>query len=92
MISAATAPAQQVATLRLLASEGACRSADTTRFFPQDPTEAEYALSVCAGCPVQLPCRRYALSAGELFGIWGGMTEEKRRAYRRRQRLYHGDG
>jgi hypothetical protein len=35
---------------------------------------------VCQLCPVQTPCLRWALDTGQVSGIWGGTTEEERRA------------
>jgi WhiB family transcriptional regulator, redox-sensing transcriptional regulator len=43
-------------------------------------TEIEAAGRVCARCPVQTPCLRWALDIGQVSGIWGGTTEEERRA------------
>lgn len=36
------------------------------------------ALSVCQWCPVQQPCREYALSHPGLHGVWGGLTQRDR--------------
>ncbi|KAA0918531.1 WhiB family transcriptional regulator [Dietzia sp. ANT_WB102] len=38
----------------------------------------EQAKSVCATCPVFDTCRQFALNAGELYGVWGGLTESER--------------
>ena len=65
--------------------DAACRGADSRLFFPpsgrpdsaQREREAE-AKRMCAACPVQLACRRYALEARESYGVWGGMTEDER--------------
>ncbi|UVE93747.1 WhiB family transcriptional regulator [Dietzia sp. B32] len=38
----------------------------------------EQAKSVCATCPVFDTCRQFALSVGELYGVWGGLTEAER--------------
>ena len=38
---------------------------------------------ICGTCAVQAPCLEWALSTGQDAGIWGGMTEEERRAARR---------
>ena len=35
---------------------------------------------VCAGCPVLEMCREHALSVGEPYGVWGGLSETERRA------------
>ncbi|WP_432279205.1 WhiB family transcriptional regulator [Nocardia brasiliensis] len=41
------------------------------------------AKQICQDCPVLVPCRTHALTVGEPFGIWGGMSAgERRRAIR----------
>lgn len=42
------------------------------------------AKQVCRGCPVATDCLNYALTTGETYGIWGGMTDHERRALKRR--------
>lgn len=44
------------------------------------------ALAVCKECPVQVKCLEYAL-VKEAYGVWGGMTEQQREAYRRHHRM-----
>jgi hypothetical protein len=41
------------------------------------------AKDACATCPHQTPCRDWAVTTNELFGIWGGTTPHERRAIRR---------
>ena len=73
--------------------EAACRDADTDLFFgpaaefvtARQQREAE-AKAICAGCPVRLECLAYALDSGEAYGVWGGATEDERRAMRRQRR------
>ena len=67
--------------------EGACRDLDTQLFFHPEGERggtrrrrAEAAKAICATCPVIDKCREYALKAHEPYGVWGGMTEEERRA------------
>jgi WhiB family redox-sensing transcriptional regulator len=58
----------------------ACASADPAIFFPggdQSDTEAK---QCCASCPVRDRCRDYALAAREEFGVWGGLSEDERKA------------
>ena len=62
----------------------ACRDADTELFFPVGTgrlavAEAQRAKQICARCPVQRECLRYALATGQEFGIWGGYDENERR-------------
>jgi WhiB family transcriptional regulator, redox-sensing transcriptional regulator len=63
----------------------ACRSADSSLFFAADGERDSdrrvrelRAKAVCAGCPVRLPCRSYALAHQERYGIWGGLSERER--------------
>lgn len=73
------------------ASRGACRHSDPDLFFPiasTGPALAQIAKAkeVCARCEVRPDCLAYALETGQDCGIWGGMTEEERRARRQRDR------
>jgi WhiB family transcriptional regulator, redox-sensing transcriptional regulator len=65
-------------------SAAACRLSDPDLFFPVSSVgiaqrEIAEALAVCASCPVQAPCREFALRTHQRHGIWGGMTEDERR-------------
>ena len=71
-------------------SAAACRSSDPDLFFPVSSAgiaqrEIAEALAVCARCPVQAPCREFALRTRQQHGIWGGMTEHERRQLWRRE-------
>jgi WhiB family redox-sensing transcriptional regulator len=66
----------------------ACRRLDPDLFFPVSTSGAsltgiEAAKHVCQRCPVTASCLRWALDLGQVAGIWGGTTEEERRALRR---------
>jgi WhiB family transcriptional regulator, redox-sensing transcriptional regulator len=66
----------------------ACSGLDPDLFFPVSTsgaslTEIEAVRRVCQRCPVMTPCLRWALDLGQVSGIWGGTTEEERRALRR---------
>jgi|GEM_PF-1055161 len=57
-------------------------------FFPVGVTGAaeiqiEDAKDVCGGCPVVAPCLSFAIETNQEYGIWGGKSEEERRALRR---------
>jgi WhiB family transcriptional regulator, redox-sensing transcriptional regulator len=72
-------------------SRAACATADPELFFPisySGPALAQVtrAKAVCARCQIQPQCLRYALDAGPVQGVWGGMTEEERRRLLRRER------
>ncbi len=64
----------------------ACRDLDTNTFFPETDEGAEFALAVCATCPVREQCLEFALATRQDDGVWGGMTETERRRLRRRRR------
>jgi WhiB family transcriptional regulator, redox-sensing transcriptional regulator len=46
-------------------------------------SDIEAAKRVCQRCPVMTACLHRALDLGQVSGIWGGTTEEERRALRR---------
>ncbi|MFE5700535.1 WhiB family transcriptional regulator [Rhodococcus koreensis] len=62
-----------------------CRLVSPALFFhptnergPKRHKRIHEAKKICSQCPVQRPCRDYALAVREPFGIWGGMSEEDR--------------
>ena len=66
----------------------ACRDTDPDLFFPVGTTgpaieQIETAKAVCRACDVQKSCLDYALTTNQDSGIWGGTSEEERRALRR---------
>lgn len=63
-----------------------CQERDPEVWFPpaSDHDGQAYAKALCTACPVIVECLDYALSAGEDYGVWGGMTEDERRAVRRK--------
>jgi WhiB family transcriptional regulator, redox-sensing transcriptional regulator len=71
-------------------SRAACQQIDPDLFFPisaTGPARAQLAgaKAVCARCPVRRDCLRYALAAGPVQGIWGGLSEDERRLLRQRE-------
>ena len=66
----------------------ACRGRQGLFFPPDDETETRIerrrreakAKTICTGCVVRLECLEEAMTQGERFGVWGGMTERERRA------------
>jgi len=73
-------------------SQAACKSCSPDLFFPAGTTGAAVdeilaAKAVCAECPVQSPCLRFALATNQGYGIWGGTTEDERIALKRRARV-----
>jgi hypothetical protein len=61
----------------------ACRGIDATVFFPssKDYHTFEYAMSVCAACPVKHECLEANLL--EPDGIWGGTSAKERQRIRK---------
>lgn len=74
---------------------GACLDSDPELFFPdsgegtvQGEREWSRAKRVCEECSVRSECLEYAIDNQHDFGVWGGMSEEERKALvRQRKRL-----
>jgi len=67
----------------------ACREVDPELFFPIGNTgpallQIDEAKQVCGRCSVQGPCLQWAVDSGQDAGVWGGLSEDERRAYKRR--------
>lgn len=67
-----------------------CREVDPELFFPIGNTgpallQIEEAKAVCRQCPVMESCLEWALSTGQDAGVWGGMSEDERRALKRQR-------
>ena len=67
--------------------EAACRRVDPELFFPGKGRHASEAKATCARCPVRLECLNQAIET-DARGIWGGTSEEERRALKRRDRRF----
>lgn len=52
-------------------------------FFPVSLKETEFPKAVCAGCAVKDECLEMAITEGHTYGVWGGLNEPERRAYKR---------
>lgn len=66
-----------------------CRDEDPELFFPIGNTgpallQIEQAKTVCRRCPVVQECLAWALESGQDAGVWGGLSEDERRALKRR--------
>ena len=69
--------------------QAACLSADPELFFPVGNTgpavdQIEKAKRVCSNCPVTEYCLQYSLDTNQDSGVWGGLSEDERRALKRR--------
>lgn len=72
-------------------SRGLCRDEDPDLFFPIGNTgpallQIDEAKTVCHRCPVSATCLSWALETGQDAGVWGGLSEDERRALKRRNR------
>ena len=69
----------------------ACLDEDPELFFPIGNTgpailQIEEAKQVCRRCDVREQCLAWALEAGQDHGVWGGLSEDERRALEAPQR------
>ena len=63
----------------------ACIGEDPELFFPEGNTgpalrQLEEAKAVCRRCEVAEMCLKWAIESGQDAGVWGGMSEDERRA------------
>ena len=70
-------------------SRAACLEKDPELFFPVGNTgpallQIDEAKAVCRTCEVMDTCLQWALESGQDAGVWGGMSEDERRALKRR--------
>jgi WhiB family transcriptional regulator, redox-sensing transcriptional regulator len=68
-----------------------CRDEDPELFFPIGTSgpallQTAMAKTVCHRCPVISECLSWALATGQDAGVWGGMSEDERRALKRRDK------
>ncbi|MFI6298304.1 WhiB family transcriptional regulator [Nonomuraea sp. NPDC050790] len=68
----------------------ACRDVDPELFFPIGNTgpalmQIEEAKQVCRSCSAVEKCLQWALESGQDAGVWGGLSEDERRALKRRR-------
>ena len=65
--------------------EAACRDEDPELFFPIGTTgpallQIDEAKAVCRRCMVLDDCLAWAIESGQESGVWGGLSEDERRA------------
>jgi WhiB family redox-sensing transcriptional regulator len=65
-----------------------CKDEDPELFFPIGTTgpaalQIAQAKSVCVQCDVRMECLEWAMATGQDAGVWGGLSEDERRALRR---------
>jgi len=69
-----------------------CKDEDPELFFPVGTSgpaleQIERARAICMQCEVREDCLEWALASGQDAGVWGGTSEEERKAMRRSRRL-----
>jgi len=64
-----------------------CRGANADLFFPERGASTRAAKAICRECQVREECLEFAITTGEKFGIWGGMSERERRRVRRDRQI-----
>ena len=67
----------------------ACLGVDSELFFPTGDTEPaekqiHEAKQVCSRCVVKKQCLQWAIDNDQHYGVWGGLSENERRALKRR--------
>ncbi len=62
-----------------------CLGAHHDLFFPDRGASTRAAKQICAECQVRVDCLEYAVTRGEKFGIWGGLSERERREIRKQR-------
>jgi WhiB family transcriptional regulator, redox-sensing transcriptional regulator len=72
--------------------EAECRKVDPDLFFPvgtKGPAlkQTEEAKAICRTCGVLDQCLKWALDTDQDAGVWGGMSEDERRALKRRRTI-----
>jgi WhiB family redox-sensing transcriptional regulator len=78
----------EVLSLRV-AADGLClweiTHGDPPGWTGEDTPDRELAARLCAGCPVRRECLEFELRTGgaESVGVWGGLSEDDRRALHR---------
>lgn len=55
-----------------------CATLNPEAFFPEKGGSTREAKKICMSCDVRLECLDYAMTHGERFGIWGGLSERER--------------
>lgn len=65
-----------------------CRDTDPELFFPVGSTgqallQLSKAKETCNQCTVKIECLQFAIDTNQDSGVWGGTSEEERRALRR---------
>ncbi len=66
--------------------QGRCRDGSNHElFFSQRARDLASAQSLCASCPVRIPCLEVALEEGLEYGVWGGVIFWEGQAFHRKR-------
>ena len=72
--------------------QGLCKEVGSDYFFyedmergPEKERRIEQALAICSDCPVKKTCLKFALDTDQMYGIWGGTTQEQRAKMKKRK-------
>lgn len=74
------------------ADHGACTALPDLFYNAEDEAKGvrrrkeEAAKRICGRCPVVEQCRHHAMANRELYGVWGGLSENERHRLAGRQR------
>jgi WhiB family redox-sensing transcriptional regulator len=66
-------------------SQAACKGVDTHLFYPEvigdrgKKMKMKEPIKICAVCPIQMDCLIHACETGEFWGVWGGVSERRRK-------------
>lgn len=52
---------------------------DPEAFFAENTLSRQAAIRICRRCPLELECGTWAVDTGQLWGVWGGITQVDRR-------------
>lgn len=65
----------------------ACRDHDPELFFPLPSDPVKEVQEVCRDCPVKATCLDWSITAGERYGIWGGLDADERTPFIKPRRM-----
>jgi len=66
--------------LPLFDGNAACAETDPDAFFPEKGGATRAAKRICSGCEIRDACLQWSLDNREPGGMWGGVSENQRRA------------
>jgi len=66
------------------ADQAPCSEHTDELFTASEKDQMRVASKYCSKCPSQLDCLIYSISFNEIYGVWGGTTENRRRVLMKR--------